>query len=166
MSRTKIFITIITGVLALTMAMFAGVASAAPNETNCAFTGTATLPEFPAEDGENGTFSGTIDCVGTVSISGTMTADFSYSEPAATCPATGTADGTFSINNGAVTGDFAWDRVGATAAIVISNVDGEGFTNGSGAGEAAFDPEETPVTCDGSPITALVAGSAQIVDTD
>lgn len=189
MSRTRIFITI-TGVIALTLATFTGIAGAAQNETNCTFNGTATLHSgFPATEG-SGSFEGTINCVGTVNISGELTADFEYNEPVSTCPLQGDAntvdasdgfeiDTNPAANDGPeYTGDFEWDRVGATAAITISNVNSVGntqFTNGSGSGTAAFEPDEGPdavaTRCldpdaAGDPLTATVEGAAAIADTN
>lgn len=144
-------------------------ASAAPNATVCTFSGNAALNSgFPATGGA-GALDGTISCTGTVSVSGTLHADFTYNEPQATCPAAGTAAGVFSVNGGAITGDFSWTRVGGTAAIVISNVNGGGFSNGSGAAVAAFTPDNLAgaATCSQTTLATLgaaVTGTATIAD--
>src|ERR1043166_8891854 len=74
--------------LALAAGVPAAVTTPAPAATFAvAFTGTAHLPTFPCTGSCSGTFSG--NATGTPS--GAMTATFSYNEPAATCPASGTA---------------------------------------------------------------------------
>lgn len=166
MKRRNRRFTTIFSVVALAISLMAVPAFADTNETNCTFSGSATLSSgFPALNGD-GSFDGTITCVGTISISGSLTATFKYNEDPAECPLTGDAAGSFSIDGGTYTGDFAWDRVGGTAAITISNVNGPGATNASGTGTAAFEAPPEALECDGDPVTAHVDGAAEIHDTN
>lgn len=82
-------------------------------------------------------------------VQGHVDASYTVSESSTTCPAVGTANGSFS---GAVNGTFTWTRVGATAVITTSG-------DLSGAGVAAFavvQPKGLPC---GGPVTADVVGS-------
>jgi hypothetical protein len=116
-----------------------------------------------------GVFNGTasINCFGCGTSSGTaalkvsgvlqgkagaqkaLSASYTVSEASATCPAVGTANGSFS---GAVSGSFTWTRVGATAVITTSG----GI---KGAGIAAFAVKKPVGLPCGGPVTAVVAGS-------
>ncbi|MDQ1705137.1 MAG: hypothetical protein QOF18_1503 [Frankiaceae bacterium] len=116
-----------------------------------------------------GVFQGTahINCFGCGSSSGTATlkvtgelggtamtqaavsADYSVTEAAGTCPAVGSATGNFS---GAINGTFTWTRVGATAVITTAgDIKGDGI-----AAFAVTSPAGLPC---GGPVTASVAGS-------
>jgi len=135
--------------LALAAGVPAAVTTPAPAATFAvAFTGTAHLPTFPCTGSCTGTFSG--NATGTPS--GAMTATFSYNEPAATCPASGTADGSGTIGGQPFT--FHWTRVGLTAVITV-NVSGT-----SGASVAAFNPGTSGAACNGGSINATVVGVA------
>lgn len=173
MKRTKKLLTIVS-VIGLLMSLFLPAASAAPGAGQVAFTCTATLPNFPAASGSNGTCSGTATGVVVTSagvqtaVQGSFNASFSYNEPVATCPAQGTANGTFSINGGQITGSFSWQRVGATAAITLSSVNGAGLTSASGAALAAFESPNAVSNClaGGGPLTATVVGEATVADSN
>jgi hypothetical protein len=134
--------------LALSAGVPAAVTTPAPAATFAvAFTGTAHLPSFPCS-GCSGTFSG--NATGTPS--GAMVASFTYNEPALTCPAQGTADGSGTIGGQPFT--FHWTRVGLTAVITV-NVGGT-----SGASIAAFNPGTGGASCSGGAINATVVGVA------
>jgi hypothetical protein len=138
------------------------------------FEGEADLPTFPCGSPTNpcsgGTFSGTLSGTfhtGTgnvgVGIDIAMSASFEYSEPAATCPAEGTAEGSFSFDSnisGTVqgpgttrvrgSGNFTWTRVGATAVItidsgtvIVTNATGDHSQAIEGSAEAAFEAPPT-----------------------
>ena len=172
MKRTRTLLTIVS-VMALSLSLFALPASAAPGSGSLVFTCTASLPNFPAASG-NGTCSGTVNGAVVTSagaqtaVQGSFNANFSYNEPTLTCPAQGTANGTFSINGGQITGSFSWVRVGATAAITLSNVNGAGLTGASGASVAGFESPNAVTNClaGGGPLTATVAGTATVADSN
>ena len=175
MKRIKAIL-MVAAVMAVAMSFAIAPASADPGVAKVAFTCTANLPNFPAPNGAGGTCSGS--ATGFVAgaggahtaVQGAFTANFSYNEPLATCPATGTANGTFSISTsaGSVSGNFTWTRAGATAAIQLTNVNGAGLTNASGAATAAFESPNAVSNClaGGGPLTATVAGEATVVDAD
>jgi hypothetical protein len=173
MKRMKTLFPIIA-ILALCVGLFAQPASAAPGAGTVAFTCTASLPNFPAPNGTNGTCNGTATGVvvtaggAQTQIQGSFNASFSYNEPVATCPAQGTANGTFSIGGGQITGSFSWQRVGATAVITLSNVNGGGLTGGTGASVAAFESPNAVTNClaGGGALTATVAGTATVADSN
>lgn len=177
----------VAAVMAMVMSLFAAPASAA-GQGEVAFTGTASLPDFPSP-GNTGTFSGTasgkLQGVGNsgpyavVYANATMTASFNYNEPAATCPALGTANGSFTISGASVgtdstvtiKGNFSWNRAGATAVITLSNVSVTlngtlEDSGGSGAATAAFESPNAVTNClaGGGPLTATVAGSGTVAD--
>jgi hypothetical protein len=124
-------------------------------------------PAFAKPSG--GVFNGTakINCFGCGASSGTASlkvsgvsqgkavankpvfASYTVSEAPATCPAVGTASGSFS---GAIHGTFTWTRVGATAVITTAG----GI---KGAGIAAFSVTKPVGLPCGGPVTAVVAGS-------
>lgn len=177
MKRRNRMLTTIFSVVALAISLMAVPAFADTNETNCTFSGTATLEDgFPAIGG-SGSFDGTIECVGTLSISGALTATFTYNEDPNLCPVQGdantdAADEQFEIdtNNDGVsdyTGEFSWLRGGATAAIEISEVNGPGATDAFGEGTAAFEAPPEALECNTTgPLEAVVEGAAVIADTD
>lgn len=172
MKRIKTLLTLVS-VMAIAMSLFVAPANAA-GAGQLAFTCTASLPNFPAPPNTtggtcNGSASGAI--IGTggqkAVVQGSFNASFSYTEPAATCPATGTASGTFSVDGGAATGKFSWERVGATAVITLSNVSvpAAGISGATGVAVAAFESPNAVTNClaGGGPLTATVAGSATVV---
>lgn len=96
-----------------------------------------------------------IVCVSTSPCS--FNASFTYSEPCPpplnmlpVPPPLGIAEGTFTVTNGTdtVTGQFSWERVGATAAITLAPTSYDGQpAAGTGAAVAAFAPTNGPGTC-------------------
>lgn len=78
-------------------------------------------------------------------------ASFSLNEPAATCPATGSANGTVKTRDGNHTITFAWTRVAGSAVITTAG-------DIAGGGSAAFAPD-SPLPCNGTNVTATFAGS-------
>ncbi len=151
----------------------------------------ACLPVFPDTAGEDGDFDGDV----TGSASGTdngvpwsvviddgrIDADFSYAEPALTCPLEGTANGTFEIEDlnatgvygtmpvteAHATGRFAWTRAGM-AVIEVFDVDlwlhlasghvEQVLDDAEGSATATFDASPNATNCDGSSVTATVIG--------
>lgn len=113
-----------------------------------AFTGTATIDCFGC-----GTSTGTATLSGSgvlngAAVSGSASASFDLEEPAATCPASGSASGSVT---GVVNVDFTWLRVGATAVITTSgDIDG--------AGTAAF-AVTSGLVCGEDDVTATFAGA-------
>ncbi|MFA5891037.1 MAG: hypothetical protein WDA27_08825 [Actinomycetota bacterium] len=127
----------------LLVAVFA-VSPPAHAQQAIAFTGVATLDPFPCPEGNcSGTFLGSA----TGTISGTMTADFTYWE-AADC-SLGTAAGTLSI--GSHDGTFFWSRVGTTA-IISAEIDGDHYD-----AEAAFVPDNVDGCVPGGTAKKVVA---------
>lgn len=194
MKRTKTILTLVSA-MALIMTLFASPASAAGNG-EVAFSGTANLPEFPSANNVgnfNGTASGTVEGsdggtpYAATYIDAGMTATFTYNEPTATCPLVGTAStpgsqqfrivapprlllagtyGTTPVTSLEITGDFSWQRAGATAVITISNATLRlnGIlveTGGTGAATAVFESPDA-LACDGSSLSATVAGAGDI----
>jgi hypothetical protein len=166
-------------VLALSALTLVAVPAGAQTEAHAVFQfdGDANLPRFPCSppDTCNGNFGGTIRGtfrVGTNVVAdqdGGINANFSYLEPAATCPVQGTANGSFNFSGtGAAggtysgSGSFSWNRVGASAVITLSNlsltVNGASASGGIGAATAEFDAPPEAALCSGSAITALVVG--------
>ena len=166
----------LSAVLAMVMSLSIAPANANPGVGQVAFECTASLPLFPAASGANGACQGTatgfvVTTAGPkTSIQGTFRAAFSYNEPAATCPATGTAAGNFWINEGTadqIAGTFTWTRAGATAVITLANINGAGLTSASGEATAAFESPQAVAACSNpQPITATVAGEATVHDTN
>jgi hypothetical protein len=105
------------------------------------FTGSANINCFGC-----GTSNGKAHLDVTGTVSGGVDATFTVNEPAATCPVQGSATGS---TTGAVTVNFVWTRLGATAVITTT-----GQING--AGVAAFVVVGLPC---GGPVTATVAGA-------
>jgi hypothetical protein len=175
MKRIKAIL-MVAAVMAVAMSFAIAPASADPGVGQVAFTCTANLPNFPAPNGAGGTCSGT--ATGFVAgaggahtaVQGAFNANFSYNEPLATCPATGTANGQFTITTsaGTVSGNFSWTRAGATAVITLSSVNGAGLTNASGEAVAGFESPNAVSNClaGGGPLTATVAGEATVHDTN
>lgn len=174
MKRIKTLLTLVS-VIAMLMSLFVAPASASPGAGEVAFTCTANLPNFPAPPNTpGGTCTGTaagalVTSTGQqVPATGAFHAEFTYTEPAATCPAQGSAAGTFTITTpaGTISGQFSWVRVGATAAIEIFDVDGGGLTDGIGRAAAAFESPQAVSNClaGGGSLTATVAGTAVVAD--
>jgi hypothetical protein len=182
--KKSIKIVLAAASLALVAALAVPVQAAplVPRATGAAvfeFDGNAQLPAFPCVGTCNGNFAGKVN--GTLTVDGDTIAvsganitsnGFSYNEPAATCPAQGTASGPFNISGGSavpggtgsVNGTFTWQRVGATAVLTIQatvTVNGKSASV-SGTSVAAFETDETPVTCDGDPVGATVVGSGEL----
>jgi hypothetical protein len=135
-----------------------------------AFNGTASLPLFPATGGQCGTFLGKASVAGSggTIANKKMTSAFCYEEPGPpTCPLSGTAKGTFDISRGKVKGNFNWTRVGGTAVITLSKVNGLGATNAKGNALAGFESPNAVAACS-SPqaITATVVGAGALSDTN
>ena len=143
-------------------------AQADPGAATFAFNGTAALPLFPATGGRCGTFLGKATVLGTggTVVNKKMTSAFCYEEPGPpTCPLSGTAKGTFDISRGKVKGNFNWTRVGATAVITMSKVNGLGATNAKGNAVAGFESPNAVAACSNpQAITATVVGSGALTD--
>jgi len=144
------------------VAMFGGVAEAAPTSV-IVFNGTASLNSgFPCTGACSGTFSGVARGVAVspliLCVACPMTASFTYQEGGGSCVAgipvapIGSAAGTYSVvgPTGTISGGFSWLRVGVTAVMLLSGP--------LGAGVAGFIP---PLSC--APTTAIVAGVAVTV---
>jgi hypothetical protein len=115
-----------------------------------AFTGTAQINCFGC-----GSSAGTAslkvsgEVNGQAVTQGNVNATYTVSEASATCPAVGSANGSFS---GAVNGTFTWTRVGATAVLTTAG-------DIKGAGIAAFAVKSPVGLPCGGPVTAEVAGT-------
>lgn len=106
------------------------------------FTGSASINCFGC-----GSSNGTAELdIAAGTLSGHVHASYTVNEPPATCPVQGSATGS---TTGAVTVNFVWTRLGATAVITTT-----GSVNG--AGVAAFVVVGNPC---GGPVTATVAGA-------
>ncbi|MDQ1696609.1 MAG: hypothetical protein QOJ03_1962 [Frankiaceae bacterium] len=82
-------------------------------------------------------------------VQGAVNATYTVTEATATCPAVGSANGSFT---GAVNGTFTWTRVGATAVLTTTG-------DIKGAGIAAFAVTSPVGLPCGGPVTAQVVGS-------
>jgi hypothetical protein len=125
-------------------------AGAAVSASGGVFNGTATINCFGCGS-SSGSASLKVSGVlhGKAAANKAVFATYTVSEAAATCPAVGTANGSFS---GAISGTFTWTRVGATAVITTA-----GGIKGAGvAGFAVTQPKGLPC---GGPVKAAVAGS-------
>jgi hypothetical protein len=115
------------------------------------------VPATPASATGAGAFTGTvhINCFGCGLSGGTghftldgtgapFVASFTVNEPASTCPAIGTAEGTFS---GAVNGRFTWTRYGTYLDIRTNGLPGSGhFVITSPVGNPCGGPVAATVT--------------------
>lgn len=93
------------------------------------------------------------DVHGTTVVNEAATATFTLNEPAGTCPATGTASGDVTADDGSFSVDFNWSRVGATAVITTTG-------DIEGTGVAAFAPT-SPIgpICGHADVRARFAGA-------
>ncbi|MDQ1705134.1 MAG: hypothetical protein QOF18_1500 [Frankiaceae bacterium] len=127
-----------------------GTSSPAFAATEGAFNGTAHINCFGC-----GTSTGTAalkvtGAIGTKKvIQGAVSSSYTVVEAKGTCPAVGSATGSFS---GAINGTFTWTRVGATAVLTTAGgIKGDGI-----AAFAVTQPKGLPC---GGPVTATVVGS-------
>ena len=185
-SRARRRAVVIVGVMALAMSLLATPASAVGSGP-IAVNGIANLPNFPAPNGGVGAFAGVasghlagVGRTGPYSItyvSQQAVANFNYNEPLVTCPALGTAAGSFTVsgasigthNNFVLSGNFSWTRVGATAVVALSGVTltlhgsvAEG--GGTGRLHGAFEAPNAVSNClaGGGPLAATVILEGQV----
>jgi hypothetical protein len=135
----------------LAISVVTGMTAATATPGVVAGAGFATLEDGFGNDAPG---HGTADLTGaglvgtTPIVPGSIHADFTYSEPSATCPAQGTAFGTVS---GSLNGGFTWVRVGVVALITVN-------AEVSGNGVAVFattSPIGNPCRTS-APVTAVV----------
>ena len=139
--------------LVTTAALPINVAHADGNDA-IAFTCTAHLGAFGVAGTHNGTCDGGTAIglgEGTLVAPGSFSADFTYNEPPATCPALGNAAGTAHING--ADEPFTWTRVGAVALISLPD-------ETAGAGVATFAVTSPLGLPCGGAVTAIAAGAA------
>jgi hypothetical protein len=190
------FLVCFAAMLVMVTGLFVSPAHASgPADGAIQFKGTANLPVFPCTGDCHGTFSGKVSGAFKGNNGGgqpwkivwqnaIMTASFSYTEPATTCPESGTADGTINISGGTllvggykpgtITGasavaTFAWTRVG-NAALVNVKLDLTVSTTTAGSQKviddghltslAGFAVQEVPNCASPNPVKAAVAGVA------
>jgi hypothetical protein len=135
--------TIVSAVAAAGLVLGLGTQAVAAQNA-VAFVGTASIACFGC-----GASTGTATLNLTGTLNGPITATYTVNEPQATCPAAGTAQGTYS---GVANGTFTWTRIGGVALITT-----QGDLAGSGvAAFAVTNPSATPC---GKPLTAMVTGA-------
>jgi hypothetical protein len=185
-SRARRRAVVIVGVMTLAMSLLATPASAVGSGP-IFVRGTASLPNFPAPNGSGGAFAGQasghltgVGRTGPYSItylSQPANASFTYNEPLVTCPATGTASGSFIVsgasigthNNFVLSGNFNWTRVGTSAAVTLSGVTltlhgAVAETGGTGTLHGTFEAPNAVSNClaGGGPLSATVILEGQV----
>jgi hypothetical protein len=145
------------GALAAMLVMGMGGTAMAAEVEAVVFDVQCVLPTFPADLDFTTCGGGLSDPgVGTafVGLNGNASATgVAYNEP--NC-AIGNATGTFGF--GGASGDLVYRRVGALAVINLSNINGAGFTGGTGAALAVF---HTTTIADGQKLVAACLGTPQ-----